>query len=84
MNQALGRAAAPTRGPALTSEQHQVIRGLVGDAIAREDLPALEAAYRDFRAGMDELKSSIEQLTRASGQAGGTDQEGAPHAGVTP
>ncbi|QNE15910.1 hypothetical protein [Pseudarthrobacter sp. NBSH8] len=69
---------------ALTSGQLVVIRDLVGNAIAREDLPALEAAYRDFRAGMDELKSSFEQLTLASDQAGSADQSGAPHQGVKP
>ena len=72
MNQSLDRC------PALTTEQLVVIRELVGDAIAREDLPALEAAYRDFRAGMDQLKASFEQLTRAS------DQAGAPHTAVNP
>ncbi|MET3142311.1 MULTISPECIES: hypothetical protein [unclassified Arthrobacter] len=72
MNQPLGR------DPALSSEQLMVIRELVGEVIAREDLPALEAAYRDFRAGMDELQSSFEHLTRPS------DQAGAAHPAVEP
>lgn len=72
------------RDQTLTGEQLLIVSGLVGDAIAREDLPALEAAYRDFRAGMDELKSSFEQLTRASDQAVSADQSGAPHPGVKP
>lgn len=67
------------RDQALTSAQLIIVSGLVGEAIAREDLPALEAAYRDFRAGMDELKSSFEQLTLASDQAGSADQPGARH-----
>lgn len=70
------------RDQALTSAQLIIVSGLVGEAIAREDLPALEAAYRDFRAGMDELKSSFERLTRASDQAVSADQSGAPHPGV--
>ncbi|MBP1235263.1 hypothetical protein JOE40_000731 [Arthrobacter sp. PvP102] len=49
----------------MSSEQLVVIRELVGDEISREDLPALEAAYADFRAGMAELKVSFERLTRA-------------------
>jgi hypothetical protein len=59
MNQVVGPGAA------LSSEQLVVIRELVGDEISREDLPALEAAYADFRAGMAELKVSFERLTRA-------------------
>jgi hypothetical protein len=84
MNQSVGRDQA------LTGAQLLIVSELVGEAIAREDLPALEAAHRDFRAGMDELKSSFEQLTRASdqavsaGQAGSADQCGVPHPGVKP
>lgn len=72
------------RDQALTSEQLLIVSGLVGEAIAREDLPALEAAYRDFRAGMDELKSSFGKLTRAADQAGSAGQSGSPHPEAKP
>jgi hypothetical protein len=72
------------RDPALTSAQLIIVNELVGDTIAREDLPALEAAYRDFRAGMEELKSSFEHLTRASDQDGSAHQSVAPQPEVKP
>lgn len=65
MNQTVDRDSAVGPEAELTSEQFAVIRELVGDEIAREDLPALETAYRDFRTGMHELKSAFEQLTHA-------------------
>ncbi len=72
MNQPLDRDRA------LTTEQLVVIRELVGEVIEREDLPALEAAHRDFREGMDELRSSFEHLTHASDQAGASGPEVKP------
>ncbi|MFF2244371.1 hypothetical protein ACFVTM_09350 [Arthrobacter sp. NPDC058130] len=74
----------------LTGAQRRVIRALVGDAIAREDLPALEGAYRDFRAGMDSLKATFEQQTRAServvfgDQAASASQDSTPQAEAKP
>lgn len=68
MNHAVGREAAFPAHSALSTGQLAAIRDLVGEDIAREDLPALEAAYRDFRAGMAELKASFEQRTRAAEQ----------------
>ena len=59
----------------LNPEQLMVVQDLVGDTIAREDLPALEAAYRDFRAGMDSLKATFEQRTRSGEKAGEREQE---------
>lgn len=56
--------------PTLTNEQLTVIRGLVGDAVAREDRSALEGAYRDFRSGMDTLRESFEQAKPTEGRAG--------------
>lgn len=84
MNQAVDRGPALSSGPAFTSEQLAVIRELVGEATTREDLPALEAAYLDFRTGMNELKASFEQLTGAWDQDGSANQYGAPHAEVKP
>ncbi|GAA4045738.1 hypothetical protein GCM10023063_35920 [Arthrobacter methylotrophus] len=52
----------------LNRVQLMIVRDLVGEAIAREDLPALESAYRDFRTGMDSLKATFEQQTRAGEQ----------------
>ncbi|MGO4806881.1 hypothetical protein AB4089_17345 [Arthrobacter sp. 2MCAF15] len=59
----------------LNPEQLMVVQDLVGDTIAREDLPALEGAYRDFRAGMDSLKAAFEQQTRSGEKAGAAEQE---------
>lgn len=72
------------RDTALTSEQLMIVSALVGAAIAREDRPALEAAYRDFRAGMDELKSAFEHLTGSPDQAGSPGRAGATHPEVRP
>lgn len=68
MSHAVGREAALPTDSALSAGQMAAIRELVGEDIALEDLPALEAAYRDFRAGIAELKASFEQLTRAAEQ----------------
>lgn len=43
----------------LRSEQVDIIRELVGDAVAQEDLPALERAYGDFKAAMDGLRDAM-------------------------
>ncbi|MFE4082177.1 hypothetical protein [Paenarthrobacter sp. YIM B13468] len=59
----------------MNREQLTVIRGLVGDAIAQQDLPALEKAYRDFRAGMDSLKADFEQQLRVDEQKTPAGQE---------
>ncbi|MFJ5956508.1 hypothetical protein ACIQC5_11180 [Paenarthrobacter sp. NPDC092416] len=66
MSHAVGSEAAFPGDSALSTGQLAAIRELVGKDIALEDLPALEAAYRDFRAGMAELKASFEQLTRTA------------------
>jgi hypothetical protein len=65
MSHAVARETAFPDDSALSTGQLAAIRELVGEDIAREDLPALESAYRDFRAGMSELKASFEQLPRA-------------------
>lgn len=59
----------------LNPEQLMIVQDLVGDTIAQDDLPALEAAYRDFRAGMDSLKATFEQQTRSGEEAGAAEQE---------
>jgi hypothetical protein len=53
----------PEGSPQLRESQHfKIIREIVGDSIARDDLPAVERAYNDFRAGMDQLRRSFESL----------------------
>lgn len=84
MSHAVGREAAYPADSALSTGQLAAIRELVGEDIAREDLPALEAAYLDFRTGMNALKASFEQLTGISDQKRSADQYGAPHAEVKP
>lgn len=48
------------------TQHFRIIREIAGDAIAREDMPAVERAYQDFRVGMDELRKTFEIL-RATG-----------------
>jgi hypothetical protein len=43
----------------LTAEQRALLAGLVGEDIAREDEPAVEQAYADFRAGMNMLEEAF-------------------------
>ncbi|MBT8161911.1 MULTISPECIES: hypothetical protein [Arthrobacter] len=48
---------------ALDDGQLRIVRELVGDAIAREDGPALQSSYQDFRAGMESLRSAFAELS---------------------
>ncbi|MEZ2388047.1 hypothetical protein AB6813_00625 [bacterium RCC_150] len=50
----------------LTPGQIMIIRDLVGERIASEDMPALELAFRDFQAGMDSLKTAFAQRISAA------------------
>ncbi|UZX03182.1 hypothetical protein F8G81_11650 [Arthrobacter sp. CDRTa11] len=44
------------------SQHFKIISEIVGDAIARDDLPAVERAYTDFRSGMDQLRRTFESV----------------------
>jgi soluble cytochrome b562 len=44
----------------LDAEQREKLASLVGAELARADEPAVEAAYADFRAGMDRLARALD------------------------
>lgn len=61
---------SPKESRQLRESRHfKIISEIVGDSIARDDLPAVERAYQDFRIGMDQLRKTFETL-RASADEG--------------
>jgi hypothetical protein len=52
----------------LNAEERATLKALVGEEVAREDEAAVDAAYADFRAGMDRLREAFKDKEALDGR----------------